>query len=148
MPVSQPLRISPLRNLDSLVKSLRTEGLPHADIYEPQRDFFELQRGDQLVGYVGLEGNTADRLLRSFLVLPSHRGEGIGAQALKTLETLLVSQEIESLHLLTTTAEPFFQRCGFEKCDRAAAPFSVTSTLEFRNLCPSTATYMVKRLLK
>jgi N-acetylglutamate synthase-like GNAT family acetyltransferase len=146
MPASQRLKITPLCNLDLLMESLRAEGLPHADLYEPERDFFEFHQDDQPVGYVGVEGSTADRLLRSFLILPSHRGEGIGSEALKSVEALLVGHGVKSLHLLTTTAAPFFAHHGFESRDRVAAPAAIQGTLEFRSLCPATASYMTKQI--
>ncbi len=58
----------------------------------PTVSFFQLEQGDQLVGYAGVEGSTADRLLRSFFVLPLNRGGGIGSEALKSVETLLMSK--------------------------------------------------------
>lgn len=109
----QHLNISRLYDLDSLTEWLRIEGLPHADLDEPDREFFQLEQGDQLVGYAGVEGSTADRLLRSFFVLPLNRGGGIGSEALKSVETLLMNKGVQSLHLLTTTAAPFFERHGF-----------------------------------
>lgn len=142
----QHLNVSALRDLDSLTESLRIEGLPHEDLDGPDREFFQLEQGDQLLGYVGVEGSTADRLLRSFFVLPPNRGGGIGAEALKSLETLLRNKGVQSLHLLTTTAAPFFERQGFQYCDRATAPAVIQKTLEFRSLCPANATYMAKRL--
>lgn len=146
MPIAQPIKVSPLYNLDSLFEALRVEGLPHDDLYEPERNFFQFHQGDQLVGYVGIEGFTADRLLRSFLVFVPHRGEGIGSEALKSLEALLLSNEVKSLHLLTTTAASFFEQHGYEKRDRAAAPAAIQNTLEFCSLCPASASYMVKRI--
>jgi amino-acid N-acetyltransferase len=147
MPAPQPLKISLLYNLDPLIVSLRAEGLPHADVYEPEREFFQFHQCERLVGYVGVEGSTADRLLRSFLIFPAHRGEGIGSDALKSLETLLVSHGVKSLHLLTSTAASFFEHHGFESRERAAAPSAIQNTLEFRSLCPTTASYMAKRIV-
>ncbi|MCJ8207354.1 arsenic resistance N-acetyltransferase ArsN2 [Pseudomonas sp. RGM2987] len=146
MPVSHVLKMSALDDLASLKASLRAEGLPHADLDEPGREFFQFQIGEQWVGYVGVEGSTADRLLRSFIVSPSSRGEGIGSQALALLEALLVSRGVRTLHLLTTTAAPFFEYHGFEQCSRAEAPSVVQDSLEFRSLCPANASYMAKRI--
>ncbi|EJL01874.1 MULTISPECIES: arsenic resistance N-acetyltransferase ArsN2 [Pseudomonas] len=146
MSIAQHLKVSPLGNLDSLMESLRAEGLPYADLHEPERHFFAFHQDDQPVGYVGVEGSTADRLLRSFLIFPSHRGGGLGSEALKSVEALLVGHGVKSLHLLTNTAAPFFERHGFEHRDRAAAPSAIQGTLEFRSLCPATASYMTKRI--
>jgi amino-acid N-acetyltransferase len=146
MSIAQPLSIATLERLDSLMELLRTEGLPHADLLEPGREFWQLQQGGSVVGYVGLEGVTAGRLLRSLVVSPVHRKGGIGTEALSMLENILLSRSVRALHVLTTTAAPFFQRHGFASFDRAMAPQAIQETLEFRSLCPSTATYLVKRL--
>ena len=49
---------------------------------------------------------------------------------------------IERLWLLTTTAEDFFAAIGFAPVAREAAPASIQATLEFRDLCPASATFM------
>ncbi|MEW5508613.1 arsenic resistance N-acetyltransferase ArsN2 [Pseudomonas antarctica] len=144
--VPQSLEIVPLESLESLIESLRIEGLPYDDLYEPEREFFQFLQGGHLAGYVGVEGLTEDRLLRSFVVDPSLRGTGIGAQALALVEALLVSRGVTSLHLLTTTAAPFFLRHGFANKERSAAPPAIQRSQEFLSLCPSTASYMAKQL--
>jgi len=144
--VPQSLEIVPLESLESLIESLRIEGLPYDDLYEPEREFFQFLQGGQLAGYVGVEGLTEDRLLRSFVVDSSLRGTGIGAQALALVEALLVSRGVTSLHLLTTTAARFFLRHGFANKERSAAPPAIQRSQEFLSLCPSTASYMAKQL--
>jgi mannose-6-phosphate isomerase-like protein (cupin superfamily) len=51
---------------------------------------------------------------------------------------------VRRLYLLTTTAEAYFAKRGFERCAREAAPAAIRQTREFRSLCPDTAACMVR----
>lgn len=142
----QSFEILPLQYLDALAELLDAEGLPHSDLNEPGREFWQLLHGSQVVGYIGVEGSTSDRLLRSFVLKPDSRNGGLGAKALALLEAELKHRGVRSLHLLTTTATQFFQRQGFSSIHRNLAPDAIQRSLEFRSLCPSSASYMVKQL--
>jgi amino-acid N-acetyltransferase len=48
--------------------------------------------------------------------------------------------------LLTTTAERFFPRFGFEEIARDEVPASVQASVEFQSACPASAIVMRKRL--
>ena len=49
---------------------------------------------------------------------------------------------------LTTTAERFFPRFGFERITRDDVPASVQASIEFREACPASATVMRRWLSK
>ena len=53
---------------------------------------------------------------------------------------------ISSLFLLTTTAESFFRRLGYERVPREDAPPEVQNTSEFSDICPVSSAFMLKRL--
>jgi amino-acid N-acetyltransferase len=53
---------------------------------------------------------------------------------------------VETLLLLTTTAERFFARRGYAVGPRDAAPLEIRQTPEFAGLCPSSSVCMRKRL--
>jgi amino-acid N-acetyltransferase len=48
--------------------------------------------------------------------------------------------------LLTTTAENFFPKLGFERMSRDDVPASVQASIEFRSACPASAVVMRKPL--
>jgi amino-acid N-acetyltransferase len=48
--------------------------------------------------------------------------------------------------LLTTTAERFFPKFGFEQIDREQVPASVQQSVEFQSACPASAIVMRKLL--
>ena len=67
--------------------SLEAAQLPTEDLLEPGRIFFGLADDSGPIGYVGLEGEGPDLLLRSLVILPSRRNQGHGAALLRHLET-------------------------------------------------------------
>lgn len=111
----------------------------------PQASDRQFQRA-RLVGYGGLEGEGDDRLLRSIVILNDRRGLGWGRTLVASLEGQARDLGARRLHLLTTTAAPFFRSLGYVDADRDAAPPTVASSLEFTSLCPASATYLVKAL--
>lgn len=143
MVVSTPLDSA---NLGELRDALAGAGLPISDLAEPGRTFFRFDNDAGLVGFGGLEGNGADRLLRSLLVVADRRGAGLGRAMLAALEARARTGGVARLHLLTNTAAPFFSANGYAAADRAAAPTSIASSREFTALCPASAAYLVKAL--
>ena len=131
--------------LAGLASFLEDANLPSADLTEPARVFFRFD-ADTLVGYGGLEGEGADRLLRSIVVLADRRGAGIGRALIAALEQEARELGVQRLHLLTTTAAPFFSTMGYAPSERHAAPPAIAASREFTSLCPASAAYLVKAL--
>jgi len=132
-----------------LVRSLlRDSGLPESDLQEEHMDaFFVSRAGDEgLLACVGLERFGETALLRSLAVRAGARGQGLGDQALQTMEAFAVSKGVNRLCILTMTAESFFHARGFERCDRTALPASVQASSEFKSLCPASAVCMFKEI--
>ena len=132
--------------MGDLAATLAEDGLPHDDLSDPWRQFYAIRRADHRLGYIGIEGSGSDRLLRSFVILADHRSGGLGSTALAMLESLARDEGTKHLHLLTTTAAPFFCRNGYRAASRADAPATIGSSKEFRTLCPASADYLVKTL--
>jgi amino-acid N-acetyltransferase len=131
--------------LAELAWFLDAASLPSADLAEPDRLFFRVE-ADSLVGYGGLEGEGDDRLLRSIVVLADRRRHGLGRTLVTTLERQAHTLGVRRLHLLTTTAAPFFRTLGYAHADRGAAPPAIARSREFTALCPASAVYLVKAL--
>lgn len=123
-------------------------GLPESDLREEHMEaFFVSRAGDEgIVACIGLErfGDTA--LLRSLAVRADARGNGMGDQALQAMEVFAASKGVHRFCILTTTAEPFFEAHGFERCNRTALPASVQASSEFKSLCPASAVCMFKEI--
>jgi amino-acid N-acetyltransferase len=97
-------------------------------------------------GLVGFEICDSDALLRSLVVAPELRAQGIGKQLVAHAEREARACGVTALYLLTTTAEAFFLRLGYGSADRARAPQGILATREFAEICPASSAFMMKRL--
>lgn len=131
---------------DILRLALDAARLPIDDLDEPGRRFFELSDEDGPIGFIGIEGDGPDRLLRSLVVLPSRKKLGHGGLLVAHAEAVARQDGVDRLHLLTTTVANFFRARGYRDADRAAAPDAIRSTAQFSTLCPGSAAYLVKEL--
>ena len=131
--------------LELLKSALTSAGLPSADIGLPGQCLYRFTTTlDETVGFGGIEGDGADRLLRSLVVLPDKRGRHYGKAIANSLERLAGEDGAERLHLLTTDAASFFETTGYASSERDTAPATIARTAEFTTLCPASARYMVK----
>jgi len=104
------------------------------------------RRDDQIVGSAALEVYADGALLRSVAVDPAVQNQGVGRQLTLAALSLAADLHVPAVYLLTTTAERFFPRFGFERIARADVPASVQASVEFRSACPSTAVVMRQQL--
>ena len=125
-----------------LLAALRGAGLPDPG----DGRYFSADYYGAVVGYVGLEGEGRDLLLRSLVLLADQKARGLGSRVLAAAETAAGDLGAARLHLLTTTAEPFFTQRGFIGADRASAPVAIRRTREFADVCPASAAYLIKDL--
>ena len=139
------LSAEPVTGQDAdLVAALNAERLPTEDLNQAGRRFHRFVDEQGLVGFGGLEGHGPDQLIRSVVTTPARRGQGLGQALLTALEAEARHDGAERLHLLTTTAAPFFSRYGYQAADRATAPDAIAASREFASLCPASAAYMTK----
>jgi len=124
--------------------ALDAAGMPSGDLLLPGRRFFRLELEGEAACYGGLEGDGPEMLLRSVVVPSSARGCGAGRAIVRALEAEAARLGAVRLHLLTTTAAPFFQSLGYRSTERAAAPPVIAATEQFTSLCPGSAAYLVK----
>ncbi len=121
--------------------------LPDEDITASHLQHFLVVRHEtNLAGVIGLELLGQCALLRSLAVETQVRGKGIATRLVEKIEEYARSHDVESLYLLTTTAEGFFEKHGYCTTDRNNVPTDLKETAEFKSICPSTAIYMVKSL--
>ncbi len=113
---------------------------------EKLRHFVVARKGDAIIGVVGVELFPPHALLRSLVVAEAHRGQGVAAQLVEAAERYARSAGVESLYLLTLTAENLFRKCGYQKFSRASAPEALQATGEFKSLCPESAVCMHKHV--
>lgn len=94
----------------------------------------------------GLEVRGCDALLRSIAVHPAWQAHGLGAHVVSRLIEVAKQRDLGALYLLTTTAERYFPRFGFERVERAVVPLAIAQTDEFAGACPASAIAMRRSL--
>ncbi len=125
---------------------LEAAGLPAADVASGAQEYLLLEDGDALVGTIGLEPIGPDALVRSLAVAPDRRGRGLGRRLDEAAAARARARGVATLYLLTTTAEAFAARRGYERIPRSEVPAAVLALPQFRVLCPATAVCMRRRL--
>jgi amino-acid N-acetyltransferase len=148
--VKTTMKIRPARAEDyNLIQALLVASeLPAEDVSEkaPIRFLIAQYAEAQLAGCIGLEVHGRDGLLRSLAVQPSVRAQGKGRALVDAVHGLAATAGIERLWLLTTTANAFFLRLGYELADRASAPELIKRSLQFASICPASAICMTRTL--
>jgi amino-acid N-acetyltransferase len=133
--------------LAAAVALLRAADLPTEDLTNSHLEhFFVAGPPESALGLVGLELFGRYALLRSLVVNPQARTAGIGSRLVGHAEAYAHSGGVESIYLLTTTAEGFFAARGYARAERRTAPESIRGTREFASLCPASSAFMVKHL--
>ena len=139
--------INPHPSLAAARSLLEAAQLPTADLTPDHCEHFFYQGPPAApTGLVGLElfGDVA--LLRSLAVSPTARASGMGSALLEHAEAYARSAGVKTLYLLTTTAEEFFDRRGYARTARDAAPTAIRTTREFAGICPASSAFMSKSL--
>jgi amino-acid N-acetyltransferase len=129
------------------VALLQASNLPTADLTDKQmRYFFYCGPPAAPTALVGVELHGSNALLRSLVVAPAHRSNGLGAVLVRHAEEFARAEGATSMYLLTSTAESFFKRCGYAQANRETAPAEIRATREFADICPASAAFLVKRV--
>ena len=101
---------------------------------------------DRVVGCAAIETYERTALLRSVAVTPRLQGSGVGTSLVHAAEALARTTGANEMILLTETAEPWFERLGYERIEREAAPADVARSVEFVSACSETAIAMRRPL--
>jgi amino-acid N-acetyltransferase len=98
------------------------------------------------LGAAAVELYADGALLRSVLVDPMAQGQGPGHRLSDAALSIAKDRGTRTAFLLTTTAEKFFPKLGFEQIARDDVPASGQTSIEFQSACPPSAVVMRKRL--
>ena len=143
------MKLTPFNDLESrepIINLLKENALPVDDIGDHTL-LFGFMDDDALSGSAGLEVFGDCALIRSISIQKHLQGKGYGVILQKELEQVAQSKNIRCLYLLTTTAEGFFKKQGFNTIQRDEVPASIRSTSEFSSVCPTSAIVMKKILV-
>jgi amino-acid N-acetyltransferase len=138
------LRPEPARGHDlaPALELLQRSDLPDKGVADAFGHYFVVRDDMQIVGLAGLEIHGEDALLRSVVVEPTHRGQGLAGALVDAVADRAKRLQLRALYLLTTTARDYFGRRGFEDCSREEAPPAIRSSWEFSTGCPSSSSFM------
>ncbi|HEV3057777.1 MAG TPA: arsenic resistance N-acetyltransferase ArsN2 [Vicinamibacterales bacterium] len=133
-------------DIGEVLSLLQENHLPTAGLHEHLATALVARHDGHVVGSAALEVYRDGALLRSVAVAPHLHGLGLGRHLTDAAIRLGTQLQAPALYLLTTTAERYFPKFGFEPITRAEVPASVQTSIEFTAACPSSATVMRKPL--
>ena len=133
-------------DLQGITGLLERRHLPLAGVVDHLETMLVARDGGRIVGTAGLELYADGALLRSVAVDPDAQGRGLGQELTGAALRLAETHGRETVFLLTTTAEGFFPKFGFEIVTRDEVPASVRASVEFQSACPASAIVMRRRL--
>jgi amino-acid N-acetyltransferase len=133
-------------DLAPALELLRRWELPEKGVADGFGHYFVVRDDMQLVGLAGLEIHGENGLLRSVVVDPDHRGQGLAEALVDAVVERAQKLRLRTLYLLTTTARDYFGERGFLDCARDQAPEAIRSSWEFSTGCPTTSAFMKRDL--
>jgi amino-acid N-acetyltransferase len=125
---------------------LEAEHLPLDGIGDLVRTLVIATRGVDVLGAAAVELYADGALLRSVVVDSRVKGQGLGHRLSEAALDLARARGQRTAFLLTTTAEGYFPKLGFERITRADVPATVQASVEFQSACPASAVVMRKFL--
>ena len=133
-------------DLQYVLDLLNQSGLPLDGLVEHLATTLLARHSERIVGSAALESHSEGVLLRSVAVAPDVQGQGVGRALSEAAIDRARQMGAPAIFLLTTTAERYFPKLGFERVDRAAVPESVMASVEFKSACPASAVVMRQSL--
>lgn len=143
-----PIAIEPATPADmpDVLALLERHGLPRDGVRDHVASMLVARDGGTLVGVAALELYAGDALLRSVAVDSGYQGQRVGHRLTEAALDMARRHAVSTVFLLTTTAEGFFPRFGFEPISRTDVPAAVHNSIEFQSACPASAVVMRTRL--
>jgi amino-acid N-acetyltransferase len=133
-------------DLPAVRRLLEAQHLPLDGVDAHVSTMVVAKQGSEVMGAAAVELYEDGALLRSVVVDPIVQGQGLGRRLSGAALTLARERGADTAFLLTTTAERFFPKLGFEPIVRSDVPASVQASIEFQSACPASAVVMRKRL--
>lgn len=129
-------------DLPEILELLGNASLVIDGVEEHVGTFVIARDGGEMVGCGGAEAYQFAALIRSIVVRPDYRGNGLGRRLVRELLDRLVSRGLREFYLLTIDAEPFFRRRGFRTIDRDEIHPQLLGSAELQGACPDDAVCM------
>jgi amino-acid N-acetyltransferase len=126
----------------ALLELLAANALPQDGFVDHLDTALVARLDGAIVGCAALEVYGDGALLRSVAVDARFTARGIGTELTSSALQLAGTLDVPAVYLLTTTAEGFFPKFGFERVTRDDVPAGVKTSVEFRLACPASAVVM------
>lgn len=138
------LQITPatLGDLADIRSLLMACSLPLDGLAQHWRTFLIARAEGRPIGCGGAEAYPFAALIRSIAVAPEYRGRGVGRKLVRHLLDRLSARGLREFYLLTTDAEPYFQRRGFRRIEWDEVNPQILGSTQFQGACPRSATCM------
>jgi amino-acid N-acetyltransferase len=133
-------------DVPALFDLLTQQSLPLEGLADHLGTTLVARRQGQIIGSAAVEIYPDGGLLRSVAIATDLHGQGIGRALTEAAFSTARVAGLDTLYLLTTTAEHYFPKLGFEAIAREEVPAGVRTSVEFTSACPSSAIVMRKRL--
>ncbi len=131
-------------DLPEILALLERAQLPTAGVAEWLPRFVVVKGNGGVVGVAGMELYGRAALLRSVVVSPELRGSGLGAALTERIVADASAAGARMLYLLTTTADAYFPRLGFQRIRRDDLPPELAASEELKGACPVSAVVMAR----
>lgn len=136
-----------IEDLEQIVFLLKENDLPVDDIHSNSSIQFVVAKFDDfIIGSVALERFNSIGLLRSLCVKEEFRKDGVGLSLINRVFDFARNEKLSEIYLLTTSADKYFAKFGFNEFNRKNAPIQIQETSQFRDLCPASAILMNKAI--
>jgi len=103
-------------DLERITSLLQEEDLRPEGVLEPSTHYWVAEEADKLLSSVGLELGAKSALLRSAIVEPQSRGQGIGRQLATEALDWAKKEGFRAAYCLSTHAGSYWLRLGFRVC--------------------------------
>ncbi len=145
--VDKTIRIAKHGELEKVLRLLQRLDLPIDGVEEHFDEFLVFEEQGRVMGAVGLEVYGAVGLLRSLAVEPLEQSSGLGSRLVEAVLKRAWERKLDALYLLTTTADRYFPRFGFEPIARDEMDPRLGASKELQGACPQRAVCMRLRPL-
>lgn len=145
--MDKTIRIAKHGELEKVLRLLQRLDLPIDGVEEHFDEFLVFEEQGRVMGAVGLEVYGAVGLLRSLAVEPLEQSSGLGSRLVEAVLKRARERKLDALYLLTTTADRYFPRFGFEPIARDEMDPRLGASKELQGACPQRAVCMRLRPL-
>jgi amino-acid N-acetyltransferase len=135
----RPAQPAEQRAIEALLAAAR---LPVEGVATFLADFLVAEESGHVIGSIGLERYGAYGMLRSLVVQPTRRRQGLGTALTRRLLEHADAGGLTGIYLLATTAVTFFPRFGFIDIERDQVPLEVQRSRDFLDTSPASAVVM------